>query len=206
MLARESNSCKCAMRVFRDRWDGRHRDRNRSIHRYRYEQPSTSGRGAYRTAAMRAPGVGDWVMPCDCAFGEVGRADRLERGRSLPPGRLGGYLRRHGELSCTGHRRQQGHRQGDRAPARRRRPRRLGRLPRHRARRTRRRGDRAAAPGCSSWTSPTRRASPPPRTRSTPWTSWSTTRASPATARQQTETMLAPSATSMRRTFSASSR
>ena len=67
---------------------------------------------------MRAPGVGDWVMPCDCAFGEVGRADRLEGGRSLPPGRLGGYLRRHGELSCTGHRRRQGHWQGDRAPAR----------------------------------------------------------------------------------------
>ena len=21
---------------------------------------------------MRAPGFGDWVMPCDCAFGEVG--------------------------------------------------------------------------------------------------------------------------------------
>jgi hypothetical protein len=70
------------------------------------------------SAAMRAPGVGDWVMPCDCAFGEVGGADRLERGRSLPPGRLGGYLRRHGELSCTGHRRQHGHWQGDRAPAR----------------------------------------------------------------------------------------
>jgi hypothetical protein len=62
-----------------------------------------------------APGIGDWVTRCDRAFGEVGHADRLERGRSLPPGRLGGYLRRHGELSCTCHRRQQGHRQGDRA-------------------------------------------------------------------------------------------
>jgi hypothetical protein len=80
-----------------------------------YCPPSANQR---RTAAMRAPGVGDWVMPYDCAFGEVGRADRLERGRSLPPGRFGGYLRRHGELSCTGHRRQHGHWQGDRAPAR----------------------------------------------------------------------------------------
>jgi len=38
-------------------------------------------------------------------------------GRSLPPGRAGGYLRRYGELSGTGHRRQQGDRQGDRALA-----------------------------------------------------------------------------------------
>jgi NAD(P)-dependent dehydrogenase (short-subunit alcohol dehydrogenase family) len=37
------------------------------------------------------------------------------------------------------------------------------------------------------------------------WTSWSTTRVSPATARQQTETMPAPSAASTKRTSSASS-
>ena len=43
-------------------------------------------------------------------------------------------------------------------------------------------------------------------TKSTPWTSWSTTRASPVTARQQTETMLALSVASMRRMSSASSR
>jgi hypothetical protein len=39
---------------------------------------------------MRALGVGDWGTPCDRVFGEVGRADRLERGRSLPQGRPGG--------------------------------------------------------------------------------------------------------------------
>src|SRR5579859_3679563 len=55
-------------------------------------------------AVTRAPGVGDWVTPGDRVFGEVGRADRLERGRSLPPGRLDGYLRRYGERSCAGHR------------------------------------------------------------------------------------------------------
>jgi len=42
--------------------------------------------------------------------------------------------------------------------------------------------------------------------RSAPWTSWSTTRASPVTARQQTETISALSVASMRRTSSASSR
>ena len=53
-----------------------------------------------------------------------------DRQLALPPGRAGGHLRRYGDLSCTGHRRQQGHRQGDRAPARRGRPRRVRRLPR----------------------------------------------------------------------------
>jgi hypothetical protein len=37
-----------------------------------------------------APGVGDWVTPCDRGFGDVGHADRLERGRSLPRAGLAG--------------------------------------------------------------------------------------------------------------------
>ncbi len=49
-------------------------------------------------------------------------------------------------------------------------------------------GRSVATPGCTSSTSPTRRASPPPHARQERWTSWSTTRASPATARQQTVT------------------